>query len=79
MTRDLSQLTKKDLKKILKKQGMTEDTFINYHPKTRGERISLEVGIISQVNKVLEKHGLIMVMQGMDRENDYLFKIIKNN
>lgn len=77
MTRDLSELTKKDLKRILKKQGMREDTYINYNPKSRGERISLEVGIVTQVNKVLGKHGLIMVMQGMDRENYYLFRIVK--
>ena len=77
MTREISSATKKDIDKILKKKGMKKDTFINYNPKSRGERISLEVGVISKVNEVLKDYGLFMIMAGVDSSNEYLFKIIK--
>ena len=70
-------MSEKEFKKVLKRKGMKETKYIEYNPKSRGERIALEVGLISKLNKVLYPFGLIMFLSGADREGNYLFKIVK--
>lgn len=77
MPRELSKMTKKDFNEILKKQGIKKEDFLNYHADSNSEKMRLEVGLLSKVNKVLEEYGAVMVLQGCDRQGDYLFKIVK--